>query len=133
MNQLIHEFASWFLNSPPFFFVTSCKTHGPLFLLRERPEVLRTVPRMIVNDLAALHERRGHRPRFSVGALDRLSTVLGKIDAAHAIRRVRSAAMENVARERHDAARRHDHGIARILAKITNEIVRTLFLLVVDD
>src|ERR1017187_7501887 len=104
-----------------------------LFLRRKWSVFFRRVTGAIINIFSTLEKRRGHRPRFAVGTVDRGTAVLRQIYATHPVRLVRPAAMKQITVERHDAAGGNNQRIARITAGIADEVVRPFFLVMVND
>src|SRR5262249_38194158 len=74
-----------------------------------------------------------HCPRLAIGTLNGCAAVLRKINAAHAVCFVRSAAMKHITIKCHDTARRNNERVARIWSRVSDEIVRALFLVMIND
>ncbi|CAA9488304.1 MAG: hypothetical protein AVDCRST_MAG13-1590 [uncultured Solirubrobacteraceae bacterium] len=72
--------------------------------------------------MPAGEERRGEGPRVGVG--DRLHGVLGHVDAAHPVRRVRARAVEDRRGEAGDAAGGRDDRHPRRVAEVPDHVVR---------
>src|SRR6185437_5942131 len=116
---------------------SQCKTQydlsGLFLFIGERAVFIRGVFGVIVNIFAVFEKRRGHRPRFAVRAANRRAAVLREVNAAHAVGFVRAAAMKQITVKSHDAAGGNDERIAGIRTGVADEVVRALFLVMIDD
>src|SRR6266511_1255064 len=79
-------------------------------------------------------QRLGEVTRFrAIVAEDGLRGVLREVDPPHAVGRVGTAPVKERAREAGDAPGGHDHGVARVVPEVADQVVRLVVTDVLDD